>query len=289
MLLSSINKLANYTGKSVDPSKPGNDALKNRQRLLSWQASVSRLIETYCNRKFIIATYVEKFDAHPREFQYIPQAIPVVSITTVQADVLGRFDGTSDYSLNAADYRLGVDSMSLVLNWPAWPAIGGIQVTYIGGLAYHPVRSVFAYTATTGVPVAGNYVINDTQSAVGIVRVYTAGVVTIENLYGIFAISDVLSFATSEDALYSTAGSGQLTTVGSITAITQQSLAEAYPDLERACEIETRYMVQHQMDFENTSTMNDQTSRRQTTVFQSQYVFQPETLAILSRYRRIIL
>ncbi len=286
MLLSSINKLAAYAGKSIDPSKPGNDALKNRQRLLSWQASVSRLIETYCNRKFIIDTYIEKFDSLQRQFVYIPQALPLVSITSVKADTMGRYDGTADYTLDSGDYRLGVDSMSLVLNYPVFPAYGGIQVTYIGGLAYHPIRSVFAATFGSA-PAIGNYCINDSQSAAGIVRALPTGALTLENLYGIFAVGDALTFATTEDGLYQS--NPQLAATATITAITQQSLSEAYPDLERACEIETRYMSAHQMDFENVSTMNDQTSRRQSTVFQRDYVFQPETLAILGRYRRIIL
>lgn len=289
MLLSSISKLANYVGKSIDPSKPGNDSLRTRQKLLSWQASISELIEIHCDRKFQIDTYTQTFNTIPRQVEFILPGVPIASITSVKADSMGRYDGTSDYTLGAADYRIGVDSMSLVLNVPAYPAKGGLQVVYIGGLAYHGVRSVFAYTADTGTPAAGQYAINDSQSAVGIVRAYTAGSITIENLYGIFAEDDVLAFATTEDALYSTSGTGRLSTAGTITAITQQSLAESHPALERACEIETRYMAQHQLDFENVSTMNDQTTRRQSTVFQTQYVFQTETLAILGRYRRIIL
>lgn len=286
MLLSSVQKLSNYTGLSVDPAKAGNDSLKNRRNLLSWQASVSRLIETYCNRKFLIDTYTETMDVEPRQTLFVLEALPIISITSVKADSMGRYDSTSDYTLNAQDYRIGQGAMSLQLNAPVYSAPGGLRVVYTGGLAYHATRSVFAVTVGTGTPADGNYCLNGTGTAAGIVRAYADGELTVENLYGIFEEEDSLVFATTEEGLYSS--SNQLTATATIDSITRRSLSESNPDLERACEIETRFMRQHQLDFENVSTMNDQTQRRQNSVWQREYVFQPETLAILGRYRRIV-
>jgi hypothetical protein len=70
-----------------------------------------------------------------------------------------------------------------------------------------------------------------------------------------------------------------------IDAIAQRALCESHPDITRACEIELRYMIKHQYDFENQSTMKDQTSRRPDLV---KYELQPETIALLSSYKRYL-
>lgn len=285
MLLSSIQKLSAYTGLPIAAGAgSGNDWMRNRSKLLTWQMSVSQLLESYCQRKFIITSRTESFDTSPRQVVYVPQGLPIISITSVKADSLGRYDSTSDYTLDSQDYRIGIDGMSLVLNVPVYPARGGLQVVSLGGLAYDAVRSTFV-TTFSGTPLVGWYCINAAQTAVGIVRVATEGAFEVENFYGIFSIGDVLSFATLEASLYD-ANKLQSPTA-TITAITRQSLAEAYPDLERACEIEVRFMSQHQKDFENVASRDGETMRRQSTVFQKDYVFQPETMAILGRYRRI--
>lgn len=282
-LLSSLSKLSRYTGLAFDQ---GNDKDQNRSKLLSWQAAVSNLVESYCHRKFLIESRTDAFDVSPRQLSFFPKGVPILSITSVKADTLGRFDGTSDYTLSSSDYRIGPDGMSIVLNYPVTPAYGGLQVVSTGGIAYHPVRSVFTATPSAALT-NGWYCVNDSGTAVGIVRASSATTVTVENFYGVFAVGDTLSFATTEAALFKP--ETLLTPTAPITAIAQQSLSEACPDLERAVEIEVRYMAQHQRDFENLSTMNDQTQRRGHTVWQKEYVFQQETLAILGRYRRIIL
>lgn len=282
-LLSSLSKLSRYTGLAFDQ---GNDKDGNRSKLLGWQASITNLVESYCHRKFLIESRTDTFDVSVRQLSFFPKGVPLVSITSLKADVLGRFDGTSDYTLSSSDYRIGTDGMSIVLNYPVTTALGGLQSVSTGGLAYHAIRSVLTATPSAALT-NGWFAVNDTGTAVGIVRASTATTITLENFYGVFDEGDTLSFATTEAALFKT--DSLLTPTATITAVTQQSLSEACPDLERAVEIETRFMAQHQRDFENVSTLNDQTSRRQHTVWQREYVFQPETLAILGRYRRIIL
>jgi hypothetical protein len=282
-MLSSIHKLSRYTGLQFEA---GTDKLVNRQKLLGWQASVSKLIESYSHRRFIIESRTEKFDTTPGQRSFPILGVPLVSITSVKADTMGRYDGTSDYTLDSADYRIGTDSMSVVLNTSPTPALGGLQIVSTGGLAYHATRSVFAGTIS-GVS-NGWYCTNETGTAVGIVRANSASSITIENLYGAFGGTDTLYFATKEESLFEST-SRQASASAVLTSITQQSLSESCPDLERAVEIEVRYMAQHQRDFENVSSMNDQTQRRQNSVYQKEYVFQQETLAILGRYRRILL
>lgn len=282
-MLSSLSKLSRYTGLAFDS---GSEREPNRYKLLSWQASVSNLVESYCHRKFMIESRTDVFDVTSRQASYFPKGVPIVSVASIKADTLGRYDGTSDYTLSSSDYRLGADSMSVVLNFPVWPTYGGLQIISTGGLAHHAVRSVFTATPSAALT-NGWYSVNDMGTAVGIVRASTATTVTLENLYGVFDVGDNLAFATSESALFKS--DSHLAPTATITAIEQQSLSESCPDLERAVEIEVRFMAQHQKDFENISSLDGQTHRRQNSVYQKEYVFQPETLAILGRYRRIIL
>lgn len=284
-MLSSLNKLANYTELNI---VSGDNKLKNIRNLLNWQASISNLIESFCNRKFIIQSRTERFDTLNGQSSYFPQGLPVLSVTSIKADSLGRYDSTSDYALNAQDFRIGIDNFSIVLNYPLYPALGGCQITYLGGIAYHAVKSTFNVSDIVGNPTSGWYVLGSNSYAIGIVRDWSSPTIAIENIVGVFQVDDDLQFATTEKALFEQDGfmSGVTCTISEILT---QSLSELAPDLERACEIETRYMAKHQFDFENVSTMDDQTTRRQGTVYQTPYVFQPETLAILGRYRRPLL
>lgn len=282
-MLSSIYKLSRYTGLNFES---GNDKLANRQKLLGWQASVSNLVESYCHRRFLIESRTEKFDVTPQQRSFHVQGVPIVSITSVKADTMGRYDGTSDYALDSGDYRIGTDGMSVVLNSPVSPGLGALQIVSTGGLAYHAVRSVFAGTFS-GIT-NGWFCTNEYGTAAGIVRSNASDSLTVENLYGAFEEGDTLYFATKEESLFDST-SRQSSASGAISSITQRSLSEACPDLERAVEIEVRFMAQHQRDFENVSTMQDQTQRRQNSIYQREYVFQQETMAILGRYRRILL
>lgn len=288
-MLSSLTKLSKYTGLSISG---GNDALGNRARLLSWQAACSAKIESLCNRSFIIESRTEYFNTGARQRSYFPKAYPIVSITSVKADSMGMFDGDSEYTLQSAtDYHVGIDSLWLDLLVPVAAANRGLQLVYTGGLAYHEVRSTFTVGSISGTPAAGNWCTNATGTAVGIVRSFASTTLVVENVYGVFRVDDVLSFAAKEDSLFDALGAvssqGVISGVAAtITVITQQSLAEAYPALERAMEVEARYMAKHQLDFENVSTMNDQTQRRQSTVFQRGFDVQPETLSLCGGFIR---
>jgi hypothetical protein len=155
---------------------------------------------------------------------------------------------------------------------------------YTGGLAYHPVNSTFILSGVTGTPSSTYYAYGESSQSVGRVISWTSATssLVVENLYGIFEEGETLAFQTVPGDVDSNADGIS----GSISSISQQSLAEAYPDLERAIEIETRYMLTHAHDFENISSGATPTTRRATG---QQYIFHPETLAILDRYRRYYL
>jgi hypothetical protein len=68
--------------------------------------------------------------------------------------------------------------------------------------------------------------------------------------------------------------------------VTLRCLAEAYPDIVTACELELRYIHDHRNDFENQSTLKGQTSRRDMSV---DYNLVPEVRSMIDKYRNFIL
>ena len=280
-MLSSLNKLSRYTGLSVTLKTGGNAWLGNRQKLISWATALTAAFERYCRRNFLIASQTEYFDTQYRQLQYFPASVPVLSVTSLYSDVRGQYAGNE--SLVPSDqYHLGLDGNSIVLNFPVAEASRGLRAVLVGGLAYHPVQSTYVVEDVSGTISAGQYATNG--SACGIVVSYSSLTLVMENLYGVFAAGDDLTFAESEESLYQDGAA--LSDTATIASITQQSLAEAFPDLERAVEVEARFSAAHQSDFENVSTMNDQTTRRQSTVYQTPILFQPETLQLLNRFVR---
>lgn len=290
MLLSSLEKLSGYTGLSITA---GEHSLRNRRRLSSWQAALSAAFERFLWRGIEVMEREEVLEVPSNGMVLHPFATPILQIEEIVQDVSGLFSGNEE-TLDPASYAISADGESIVFD-PATVLYEGktLKVKYTGGLARHAVRSEYRIEQEGAVaPGPGEYVRNGTSSAAGIVRkletVEGQKVLTVENLFGIFEVGDELYFAQSEENLFS--GNEPVPAhKATITAIESRSIAEAYPDLERAVEIETRYMEKHQLDFENISTMDGQTQRRQPTTFSTPYVFQPETLLLLARYRKVAL
>lgn len=290
MLLSSIPKLAFYTGLEINPDNitgglPKNKALDNKRALIQWRSSISHSFRHYLGRELLAQSRTEYFDTSYRQVTYFPDAVPILSVTSLFADGLGQYDN-SEYEITTSDYIIGKDRFSIVLNYPVLQHEKGLRLIYTGGLAYHAVNSTFIVSDMEGSPNTNHYAFGESTESVGKVVSWNAvtGALVVENLYGIFDAGESLAFQTIPGDDDSNVDGIS----GSIDSIYQQSLAEAYPDLERAVEIETRFMVAHQKDFENTgSDPQGNTMRRSSTIYQTVAPFQPETIAILDRYRRV--
>jgi hypothetical protein len=151
-------------------------------------------------------------------------------------------------------------------------------------MAAHPVQSTFAVSSPTGTWTAGEYVVGGTSGAHGKVVSATGTPVSsivVANLYGVFEASETITEYDTESSQGSEDGTA---TIDSITA---QSLAEAYPDITRACEMQIRYMWKHKHDFENNTTSPEGTVRRNPEEAEGE--LQPEVKALLRRHQRLTL
>jgi hypothetical protein len=142
------------------------------------------------------------------------------------------------------------------------------------------VRTLLTVSGITGSWTVGKFITGTTSEAVGIVKAATATTITVEILYGIFEAGEALAQYDLEDL------SGSSTATATLSAITQQALAETYPDIVRACEIQVRHYWKHKDDFELSSTSKDGTNQRQLSQ-QDRNPLTAEVMALLTPYRRL--
>jgi hypothetical protein len=256
------------------------DTKAQKQLITNWILTVSKQIETFLSRYLAIASYTEYFNTpSEKEVTFHVKGYPVTTLTSVYVDGDGLWDGGES---EVTDCFIGKDSNCIVA--PTQIGVYGyktIRVIYTGGLAYNGVKSVFTISGSTGTWTAGSFVYGGTSEAVGIIKASTTTTLTVEILYGIFAASETLTEYSDED----------LTTVGdasaTLSAISQQSLVEQYPDIVRAAEIQVRHYWKHKDDFELSSTSKDATNQKRDT-FSSKNILLPEVMALLSPYRNIV-
>lgn len=292
LMLSSVEKVAFYLGIDagqgrVNGTNSDTDAQRKARRIIiSWAQSISTSFQNYCGREFLIFERTQYFDVYGQQ-EFFPVATPIRSIAIIENDPLGLFQGAQwtvgheNFHLSQGGYSVQMITSLLMYGQNA------MRMTFSGGLAYHPVNSTFTCTTGTGEPVAGMYAYGSNSEAIGKVvsRETLDGVQVLElaNFYGIFQFGDALEFMSSPY------GQTIPDISCSITDIVQQSLCEAFPDLNRALEIELRYMQKHEADFENKDDGGKNgPQRREITDSTTLLGFQPETVAILDRYKRYL-
>lgn len=277
MLLSSYERLRRY----ISSGTPLTNNTENKRQLTMWLTAVSRRIEQYLDRELQIQSRTKYYDSIYNRTVYPMSAVPVTAITSVYYDSTGEFTGSET---ELTDNYIGQDGRSIVLDYPQSPVPRSLRFIYTGGLAYHGVNSTFVITGESGTWTADKFAVGQTSGARGIYKsqetVASVTTYTIENLWGIFEAGEVIQEWDSEDAKGSSDGEA------TISSITTQSLAEAYGDIVTATEAEIRYMWKHKMDFENESTLQNQTTRRKFDR-QNLYQLQLEAMSLLASYKRV--
>jgi len=274
--LSSLERLRRYT--DLD------DTTANNRLLSLYLTLTSRNIEKYCSTSFQKKSRTEYFDVKGNRIAYFPSAIPVSSITSVYSDTTGLYSGGESA---LSDYYIGVDDRSVVLDYPQVNGKKALRLIYTGGISEHGTQSIFTLSGVSGTFTKDRFINGSISGAVGIVAATTAASpITINTLYGVFEIGDVLAVSTTEG------GTAISNISATIATITQQSLAEVAPEVNMACEFEVRYMFQHKDNFEDDSTSRDSSSfstRKNSSEILSQFILQPHTRSLLQGYRRYFL
>jgi hypothetical protein len=249
--------------------------------LSQWIGSVSQQVENFLNRFIAIQAYEEFFDMLYQRIEFFVRGYPIVTLTDVYTEPSGIWDGRETL---LTDCYIGENGSSVCfpISIP-WINKKGMRVRYTGGMAYHAVNSEFILTgAPTTPPTVGRYVKGLTSGAMGFTVSYTAGTLTwvIENYYGIFQAGEQLQEYSDEGT---TAISGVLATISSIS---KQSLAEAYPAIVLAVESQIRYMWKYGLDFEKTSISNNTVSVHKPGTFNNA-PFLEEVYHALTPYRKL--
>ena len=277
LLLSSYERMRRYVSSQVGVALT--DSMGLKQQFVGWIASASKQIETYLGRYLTIAAYTEYFDALTnKDYVLFVRGYPITMLTSVYQDGSSLWDGSES---EVDDCFTGKNGDSIIM--PIRPSTLGhkvLRTIYTGGLAYSGVKSIFTIASVAGTWTAGQIVAGGTSEAVGIVKASTATTLTVEVLYGVFEALETLTEYTDETL--TTTGDASAT----LSAITQQSLVEQYPDIVRACEIQVRHYWKHKDDFELSSTSKDGTNLRGRE-YNDLAVLTPEAMSLLRPYRRL--
>lgn len=293
-MLSSVERMAFYLQVDAGKGRVGgvnNDTPEQqatRRLLILWATSISTSFENYLNRDLLIREREEYFDVIGNGMNYFVRAVPIVEILRVQNDPTGQFDG-SEWTLTAKqDYYPGSIGtyvqiwFNMLMNGPRC-----LRIKYVGGLAYDATKSTYTLKDVAGADkfTAGLYVYCETTESLGRVVSYDAEsrACVIENIVGVPIPGETIKLQASLNGQDIPGVSAVIDTVD------RASIVAGFPDLDQALMIEARYMQKHQTDFENTSSGGPQGSTyRHTPGDRRAYNFQPETLGILDKYRRLL-
>lgn len=282
MELSSLRRLRYYCGLTNKP--------ENNRGLLSLLSPVSMAIEQYLRRELELKSRIEDFDTEEGVNQFFTNAYPVVSVAHLYTSSQGLFTG-EEIEENVGQYHVTAAGRSVILRRPLSRYPRGARLEYTAGLAASAVESTYTLTGVGSQAFeADQYVQGSRSGAMGLVVSNTPGTsLTLENLYGVFRVGDVLTAYVQEDAQ----GNAVVNTGGTVSAMVTSSLAVAHPALVQACEFEVNYL------FKNNSTSNlwtESTSKEQTNKRGYQFGFgpmtyslQPEARAFLRGYERELL
>jgi len=269
MLLSSIDRLYLYT-----------DITKNvphTMRFTNWLATVSKNIQDYLDRDFELKSRTVYFDSIYNKKEYFVNAHPIISISSIKLDSTSEFIG-NEYTLETDLYRIGVDENSIIIDNSMKSILKSVQIVYTGGLATSAVRSIFGIkNVTGGTMTVGNYIKGENSESWGIIKAISSTSITIEVLAGYFENEEVLTEYTS---LTGTAGSKTV----QIDSVTSRCLAEEYPDIVTACEMQVAYMTKHHEngDFDTNGTDKEGVSYRRNS--NKPYNLEPEVRMLLDHY-----
>lgn len=279
LLVTSYERLRRYLSDERDT--PITDSQYLKRELTDWMSSVTRSFEKYLNRSFLTKAYTEYFDATPQKQRYYPRGTPISSITSAYYDMRGLYSGTSESQIDDdTGYIIGAESNSVyITNGFGFSNPKGLRLVYTGGFAYHGTRSTFVIT--TGNAFTTNYfVLGNTSGAMGIVISRDTKTLVLDNLRGAFEAGETITEYTTESADAAT------TVTDVIASITYQSLAEAYPDITIAAQMQIRYMFKHKDDFELVGSTRDATNLRRNNE-RPELRFIAEVVNMLAPYRRM--
>lgn len=277
MKLSSIERLFRNCDVESDLTSR---SVKETFTLNRYLIGVSAAIEKYIGHSLELKSYTEYKDLKYKKNEYFLNVRPISSITELTIDYNHKFD--SNNKIVSSDYyRIGSDNNSVILDLGTPSAKMAMKIEYIAGMATTPVTSVFNITSSDTMTV-GNWVVGQTSMSYGIIRAYTISSVTIEVINGYFEEGEeIVEYVVTDNDLETMVSNSNSATI--VTAASR-CLAELYPDIVMACEMQVRYMRKHNNDFENIGTdVNGNTTRRSSN---AAYNLEPEVRLMLDKYVR---
>lgn len=252
------------------------DDPQTKRTYLNFIPAISKRVEQYLGFNIESASYTKYRDSLPNTLEYFFDVYPITAITSVHSDPTGEYDGSQSAE---SDYYIGVSESSIVLQTVVTPAKRGLKFIFTGGLASHGTQSQYTLTSVGSVAfTAGKFVYGASSDAIGYVVSLSGVTLTVEVLYGTFITGETIHGRTTED------GDNITNMNATLNAKAVTCLAESYPDIVTACELEIRYMHKHRSDYEIGINSRGESTKKDLT---QGYDFLPEVRSLLDTYRRI--
>lgn len=260
MLLTSLNRVKAGLGVS----KNSEDAL-----LGALISSASSRIEYYLRRpdSLNLTSRVKYFSPALGQRSFVLPAYPVTSITSVYTDSTGLYTG-DETLLASTEYIMSEDGRTLILTAdPAYtytmpgPYPKSLKVTYTGGLASTPVISSWTKSASSFT--VAKFIQGGTSGAIGKITATASGTISYESYSGVFEAGETITEYTTFSADLQNGGLSSATGVtATLTAVTTQCLAEAYPEIPMACQMFIDYLRKNRHDSDASQIVGDGGAQR---------------------------
>ena len=285
MLLTSLERLKNSLGKTDG----GSDSILSTALTIA-----SGNVERYLRREGALEhkSYTQYFSPIAGQRSFSLPAYPVSSITSVYTDYTGKYTG-SESVIDAVNYMLDADGKTLVfqfqpncLNLYNWTPSGqkSLRIIYVAGLASDPVKSIWTSSTTAGMT-PGKFIQGAISGAAAVIQAVGATSITYRSIFGVFQASETITeYTTLSNALQ---GGGFATATGqtaTLTTCTAQSLAEAYPALVGAVEMECQYLFANWKNFSNIRVSIEGVEKTSRSDMRVEYKLTPEVREALDSF-----
>jgi len=267
MNLTSLNRALEAMGISLGTT---DTALTNSLNLII--SAVSKQIENspFFFRYAELKARTEDFDIEARQKLVSVRAVPILATPTplVYNDedrefALATLIDDDDYGIN---YNRGIFTFD---NYDLVAGNGALRITYTGGLGLHTDRMIVtAVTGGTGSYTADEEVTGQTSGARGKYVSLSGVTLTVSVLSGEFVTGEIIKGNTSS-------------TVRTISAITQNPIVMAYPDIALACELQSMFIQKRRQDI----GLGSESMQGGSISINKSFQLLPEVVDLLSPYR----
>lgn len=258
------------------------DSVNNKRDLVNYIGAASTLVQNFLGYELELKSYTEYFDSDANKTEYFTNQKFITALTSVYQDSSSLWSGAQS---EITDCFIGTDDRSIVLPY----AVGyskkkSLRAIYTAGLATSACSTSFAFASLDQIAVlltAGMFLLGSTSLAAAKIIAVTneSQPNTCEILWGKFQLEETVT-------AYSDINFSVLVGTYMVTDQAGIPLCQNYPDIVKACEMQTRFYWAKSSTFEDSQMSKDGTSTKNYDAYNHESL-RPEVTALLMPYKRV--